>query len=262
MEQYEQIASIIALTMGASWASGINLYAAIAILGFSGSSGSIDLPPDLLILENPLVIGAASIMYCVEFFADKIPGFDTAWDTIHTFIRIPAGAMLAAGAVGEVGPAMEIAATMLGGGMAAASHVTKASTRVVINASPEPFTNWAASISEDLMVFGGLWAALHHPVLFLVFMGLFILLMIWILPKTWRTIKRFFSWLGRLFAGEAGPQIENSPTPAIQIAISPPPPTSNSEERLEKLERLNKLRESGTLTEEEFQQEKERLLSR
>ena len=104
MEQLEHIAGVLALTMGVSWASGINLYAAMAVLGYSGATGSIELPPDLRILENPLVIGAASIMYVVEFVVDKIPGVDTTWDSIHTFIRIPAGAMMASAAVGDVGP--------------------------------------------------------------------------------------------------------------------------------------------------------------
>ncbi|MBF0454928.1 MAG: DUF4126 family protein [Magnetococcales bacterium] len=266
MEQYDQIIGLIALTMGASWASGINLYAALAILGFSGSTGSMDLPPDLQVLENPMVIGAAAIMYCVEFVADKVPGFDTVWDTVHTFIRIPAGAMLAAGAVGDVGPALEISATILGGGMAAASHITKASSRVVINASPEPFSNWTASITEDLAVFGGLWAALNHPTLFLAFMILFILFMIWLLPKAWRTIVRFFSWLGRLFAGDGGQTIRVQPSNSQPQLTDITPgvmqiETSTKEERIDKLERLQALRDGGTLSEEEFQKEKNRLLS-
>lgn len=259
MEQYEHIISIIALSMGASWASGINLYAALAILGFSGATGSLDLPPDLQVLANPMVIGAAAIMYGVEFFADKVPGVDTAWDTVHTFIRIPAGAMLAAGAVGEVGPALEIAATILGGGMAAASHVTKASSRMVINSSPEPFSNWAASITEDVAVIGGLWTALHHPLIFLGLMVLFLLFMIWILPKIWQTIKSFFSWLASLLGGRTAPQIETSPPTAIQIEGESI--VTTSDERLEQLELLGRLRESGTLTTDEFAQEKKRILS-
>ena len=126
MESYEAITAAIALTLGASWASGINLYAVLVVLGLGGATGNIDLPPDLQGLENPLVIGAAALMYCVEFFVDKIPGLDTSWDALHTFIRIPAGALLAAGAIGDVGPALELAAAIAGGGLATATHATKA----------------------------------------------------------------------------------------------------------------------------------------
>jgi hypothetical protein len=199
MEAYDTLLATVALTMGASWASGINLYAVLLVLGIGGSTGNIDLPVDLQVLENPLVIGAAGLMYAVEFFADKAPGVDTVWDSLHTFIRIPAGAMLAAGAVGEVGPAMEIAAGLVGGGMAATSHVTKAGSRLLINTSPEPVTNWTASIAEDLLVLGGLWTALNHPVLFLIALMVFIALVIWMLPKLWRLIKALFARIGRLF---------------------------------------------------------------
>jgi hypothetical protein len=136
-------------------------------------------------------------MYCVEFFADKVPGVDTGWDAIHTFVRIPAGAILAAGAIGEVGPGAQLAAGLVGGALAAGSHATKAGTRVLINTSPEPVTNWFASIGEDVMVIAGLWTALYHPVLFLVLLTLFILLMAWLLPRIWRGIKVAFAWLGR-----------------------------------------------------------------
>lgn len=200
MEQLDQIAAILALTMGAAWASGLNLYAAIFMLGMMGVTGNIDLPPTLDILQNPLVLGAAGVMYVVEFFADKIPGVDTAWDVLHTFVRIPAGAMLAAGAVGNVDPAVAVAAGILGGGLTAATHATKAGTRAMVNTSPEPFSNWGLSISEDVAVFAGLWAALNHPVLFVVLMVVFIGLLIWLLPKLWRGIKLVFAkirgWLG------------------------------------------------------------------
>jgi hypothetical protein len=141
-------------------------------------------------------------MYVVEFFADKIPGVDTGWDAIHTFIRIPAGAMLAAGAVGNVDPAIAVAAGILGGGLTAATHATKAGTRAVVNASPEPFSNWALSISEDVAVFTGLWAALHHPTLFVCLMIVFIILLIWLLPKLWRGIKALFQKIKGWFGGE------------------------------------------------------------
>ncbi|MGR9114505.1 MAG: DUF4126 domain-containing protein, partial [Gammaproteobacteria bacterium] len=129
MEALDQISTTLALTMGLAWASGINLYATLLTLGYLANTGNIDLPPDLQIVANPLVMTAAGLMYAIEFFADKVPGVDTGWDTLHTFIRIPAGAMLAAGAVGDLNPAVEVAAAIIGGGMAAGSHATKAGSR-------------------------------------------------------------------------------------------------------------------------------------
>jgi len=199
MEALDQISTTLALTMGLAWASGINLYATLFTLGYLANTGNMDLPPDLLIIANPMVMGAAGLMYCIEFFADKIPGIDTGWDAIHTFIRIPAGAMLAAGAIGEMGPAIEITAAILGGGLATATHATKAGTRVLINTSPEPFTNWTASIGEDIAVIGGVWACLNHPTLFLVALALSIVLMIWLLPKIWNGIKKVFRFIINLF---------------------------------------------------------------
>lgn len=198
MDDYEQILKTIALTMGAGWASGINLYATILVLGLLGATENMVLPQGLEILMNPLVIGAAGFMYMAEFFADKAPGVDTGWDTIHTFVRIPAGVMLAAGAVGEVNPAVAIAAGIMGGGLAAGSHVTKAGTRLIINTSPEPFSNWTASVLEDVAVIGGIWTALNYPLVFLGLLLVFILVAIWLLPKIWQGVKRLFAFLGRL----------------------------------------------------------------
>lgn len=189
MNGYETLVATLALTMGSAWASGINLYAALLILGLGGATGNITLPHELAVLENPFVIGAAGVMYLVQFFADKIPGVDSISDALQTFVRIPAGAMLAAGAVGDVSPALEIAAGILGGGTAATSHAAKTGTRLMINTSPEPVSNWTASVSEDLMVVGGLWTALNHPILFLILFVIFIGLAIWLLPKLWRLIK-------------------------------------------------------------------------
>lgn len=197
MESYETLITTLALTMGASWASGINLYAVLLVLGLGSATGNVTLPDELSVLTNPWVIGAAAIMYLVEFFADKIPGFDSFWDAIHTFVRIPAGAILAAGAVGDVSTGMEIAAGMVGGGAAATSHATKAGARMMINTSPEPVTNWTASVSEDLLVLGGLWTALNHPLVFLGLFTVFIGLAIWLLPKLWRLIRALFQKLFR-----------------------------------------------------------------
>ena len=161
-------------------------------LASSGPPGGWTCPPGLDILSDPLVMLAAGAMYAVEFFADKVPGLDSVWDTLHTFIRIPAGAMLAAGAIGDVGPGAELAAALMGGGLAAATHAAKSGTRVLINTSPEPFTNWAASITEDVGVFAGLWTAVMHPAVFLVLLAVFLALLVWLLPKLWRGIKRVF----------------------------------------------------------------------
>lgn len=199
MADLDPIIQTIALTMGVAWASGINLYAAILVLGIMGSTGNIALPPDLMILSDPLIISGAGVMYIVEFFADKIPGVDNGWDTVHTFIRIPLGALLAAAAVGDANPSVAIAAALLGGGLAASTHATKAGTRVLINASPEPFTNWFASLGEDAAVIAGLWAALHYPLLFVIFIIFFILLLIWLLPKIWRGVIKILIMLGNIF---------------------------------------------------------------
>jgi hypothetical protein len=140
-------------------------------------------------------------MYLVEFFADKTPGVDTGWDAIHSFIRIPAGVMLAAGSVGNVNPAVTIAAGILGGGIAATSHTLKAGSRVLINTSPEPFTNWTASIAEDIAVIGGLFTALHHPLVFIGLFILFFLFALWAIPKLWKGIKAVFRKIGNFFRG-------------------------------------------------------------
>ena len=195
--------------MGVAWASGINLYAAILVLGILGASGNITLPPDMLILTDPLVIGAAGIMYVVEFFADKIPGVDNSWDTMSTFIRIPVGALLAAAAVGEVSSAVVSAAAVLGGGMTTTTHATKAGTRVLINTSPEPFTTWFASLGEDVAVFAGLWTALHYPTLFVIFLITFIIFCIWLLPKIWRGVVRILSLIANFFRAKQSTSFNN-----------------------------------------------------
>jgi hypothetical protein len=202
MDALDQISTTLALTMGLAWASGINLYATLFTLGYLANTGNIDLPPDLQIVANPMVMGAAGLMYCIEFFADKMPGVDTGWDAIHTFIRIPSGAMLAAGAVGDLNPAVELAAAIIGGGLAAGSHATKAGSRVLINTSPEPFSNWIASVSEDVIVITGVWACINHPILFLIALAGFILLMIWLLPRIWVGVKKVFGFILNLFSKE------------------------------------------------------------
>ena len=218
MEQLDQIAAVLALSMGTAWASGINLYAAILTLGLLGTTGQMTLPANLEILSQPIVIIAAGVMFCIEFFADKFPGVDTGWDTLHSFIRIPGGALLAAGAVGDVNPAVMLAAGILGGGLAAGTHAAKAGSRVLINTSPEPFSNWLASVGEDVAVIAGVWMALAHPWLFLACLAVFVLLLIWLLPKLWRGIKTIFTKLAALFgrsekSGPVAAPIDDSAAP-------------------------------------------------
>lgn len=203
MEHLDQLTALIALTLGAGWASGINLYAAILTLGVLQSTGNADLPAGLEICADPLVMAAAGLMYCVEFFADKTPGVDTGWDALHTFIRLPAGAALAAAAVADVGVAAQVAAALVGGSLAAGSHALKAGGRVMINTSPEPVSNWSASFVEDLAVIGGLWVSLNHPWVFLAGLGVFLVLLAWLLPRLWRGIRRLGGVIARAFGRRA-----------------------------------------------------------
>jgi hypothetical protein len=210
METFESVTALIALTLGVGWASGINLYAAMLTLGLMQRLGYATLPAGLEILADPLVMAAAALMYMVEFVADKTPGVDTGWDAIHTFVRLPAGALLAMGAVGDVAPAAELAAAIVGGGMAAGSHSLKAGGRALINTSPEPFSNWTASVAEDVAVIAGLWVALHHPVLFLILLALFIAMLIWLLPKILRGLRALGQRVGR-FLRRHSPGDHDSP---------------------------------------------------
>lgn len=257
MENYEALLATIALMMGAAWASGINLYAVLLVLGLGGSSGHIDLPAELLVLEDPLVIFAAGIMYFIEFFMDKIPGVDSVWDSIQTFIRIPAGAMLAASAVGDVTPALEIAAGILGGSLAATTHVTKTGTRLLINTSPEPVTNWSASITGDLLVLSGLWTALNYPLLFIGLMVVFFALAIWLLPKLWYLIKQLFTKVLNFFGLK-----KNLGQNAVGTDKANSLEGLQTQDSLTALERLHRLKEKGVLTEQEFERQKNIILER
>jgi len=201
MEQLQEVSRIIALTLGVAWASGINLYAAILVLGILGSTGNMTLPPGLELLTDPLVLTAAGLMYVFEFFADKIPGVDTGWDALSTFIRIPAGALLAANAVGDVNPAVSLAAGILGGLVSAGTHAGKAGARVLINTSPEPFSNSIASVTEDAAVFGGMWMAIRHPNLFLAAFLCFTIVLAWALPRIWRGIRAVYGRVRSFLGG-------------------------------------------------------------
>ena len=195
------IIASIALGAGAAWASGINVYAVILALGVLGGTGHLALPSDLQILTNPLIIAAAGFMYCVEFFADKTPGVDSVWDALHTFIRIPAGAMLAAGTFGHLDPVLQIVAFLLGGTLAATSHATKAGARVLINTSPEPVSNWTASLTEDVIAFSTIWGATQHPAAWLAVLAVIMALTVWALPKVWSGVARLFAKLKTWFRG-------------------------------------------------------------
>lgn len=187
----------VALASLLAWASGLRLYLVVFAVGLAGMQGWVELPDGLAILQHPWVIGAAGIMVFMEFFADKIPGLDSAWDALHTFIRIPAGALLAAGATGDSLTALTVAAGILGGTITAGTHFTKAGGRAVINTSPEPVSNWGASFTEDALVLSGIWLAFAHPVVFLVVLVLFLILLAWLLPKVWRGIRSVVRRIGR-----------------------------------------------------------------
>jgi hypothetical protein len=191
----------LSLAMGTAWTSGINLYATVAALGIAGQLQLIQLPPNLQVLTHPVVITIACVMYVIEFFADKVPYVDSGWDVLHTFIRVPAGAVLAARSLGDMNPALELAALLAGGTVALAAHGTKATTRLAINTSPEPFSNWVASVAEDVTVLGGIWMIFNHPVLMLLIVLTFLALVVWLAPKLFRFAKRGFQALRNRMRG-------------------------------------------------------------
>jgi len=185
----------LSLAMGTAWTSGINLYATVGALGIAGRMQMIQLPANLEVLTHPAVIAVACVMYLIEFFADKVPYVDNGWDVIHTFIRVPAGAMLAARSLGDLDPALEVAALLAGGAVALAAHGAKTTTRLALNVSPEPFSNWFASVTEDLVVLGSIWMIFHHPLLMLILVVGFLALIVWLTPKLLRLAKRGFQAL-------------------------------------------------------------------
>ena len=184
-----EIVSHIALAMGAAWTSGINLYATVAVLGILGRAGHIVLPAQLAVLQSDEVIAIAAIMYVIEFFADKTPGVDSAWDMFHTFIRIPAGAIIAAQAMAPVSQEAQFIGFLLGGAVTTTAHGTKAGARLLINTSPEPFSNWAASIMEDIAAVGALWVTFNHPYLIIVFVTVFFFMALWLTPKLFAALR-------------------------------------------------------------------------
>ncbi|MGA8033160.1 MAG: DUF4126 domain-containing protein [Casimicrobiaceae bacterium] len=191
---------LVTIAAALGFASGLRLYAVLFVVGAAGWLGWVDLPPGLAVLAHPLVLAASGFMCLVEFFADKIPAVDSLWDAVHTLIRIPAGAALAASVFGDSSSATMLAAAILGGTLAAGSHFTKAGSRMLINTSPEPFSNWGTSLTEDLAVGALLWLAFAHPAVALAVLALLVALVIWLLPRVWRAIRRIvlriLGWFG------------------------------------------------------------------
>ena len=195
------IPQLIALAAVLGFASGLRLYAVLLIVGLVGYAGWVDLPRGLSILQHPVVLIAAGLMFLVEFVADKIPGVDSVWDGVQTFIRIPAGAALAAGVFGGMdSAAWTTAAAILGGTLAATSHLAKSGTRAAANTSPEPLSNVALSVTEDLAVGGLLWLVLTYPWVAAAIVAVLVLVALWVLPKLLRFIRRM---LTALFGREA-----------------------------------------------------------
>lgn len=195
--------TLIATAAGLGWASGMRVYAVLFFLGVLHHAGIYELPAALQVLAHPAVMAVSGLLFTLEFFADKVPGVDTVWDVVHTFIRIPAGAVLAAAAVAAEDPALAIAAGLLGGVLAAGTHLAKAGSRTLINTSPEPVSNWAASLGEDAIAVLGLYVALKYPLVFLALLALFIGLAAWLLPKIWHGVKRLAAALRRLLGHAA-----------------------------------------------------------
>lgn len=194
------LASLLALAAALGWASGLRLYAVVFITGMAGWLGWFPLPAGLAVLQNPLILFASGFMLFVEFFADKIPGVDSVWDLVHSVIRVPAGAALAAGVFGADSATMGVLAGLLGGSLAATSFATKATTRAAVNTSPEPFSNIAVSLLEDGLVIGAMWLATQHPLMFGVALCLALVISVALLIMLVKFLKallrRSRSWFG------------------------------------------------------------------
>ena len=195
--------STLSLALGSAWTSGINLYATVTVLGLLQKFGATKLPGGLDALDNWWIIGVAGGLYIVEFFADKIPYVDSVWDVVHTFIRVPAGAVVAYAATNQLDTQTYVIATLVGGGLALSSHGTKSALRVGANLSPEPVSNWALSFIEDGVAIGGAVLAVVAPMVIATILIIFILFFIWFFPKVFRAIKRLFRAVGAFFRGES-----------------------------------------------------------
>ena len=197
----------LSVAMGSAWLSGINLYATVVTLGLLQKFSFVKLPGELGVLSNGWVLGIAGVMYAVEFVADKIPAVDSAWDAVHTFIRVPAGAIMAATAFADFDPTVKTIAMIVGGGVALGSHGLKATTRLAANTSPEPFSNIALSVGEDIFTVGTTILMAISPVAVLVMVVIFVILLIWLVPKIYRTLRRLMQkirgWFGTAPEGTA-----------------------------------------------------------
>lgn len=187
-----EMVQTVALSAGLAWASGLRLYLVVFLAGLLSTFGYLHLPETLAVLHNPLVIVVAGIMALAELIADKVPAFDSLWDSFQTFIRIPSGALLAAFAMGDVDPSWTVAAGLIGGTITAGTHFAKAGSRLAINTSPEPFSNWIASFGEEGMVLGGLWTMLASPLVFLGLLAIFLIIAGLVLVKLWGVVGRLF----------------------------------------------------------------------
>lgn len=195
---------VLGLTFGASWTAGINLYATIAVLGLLQRFDLVrELPGGLEVLANPYVIGVAIFLYAIEFVADKVPYVDTVWDAVHTFIRVPAGAVIALAGTSDLDPALRTIALLVGGGLALSTHGTKATARAAANTSPEPVSNIVLSVVEDVLAVGALVVAALNPVVILVVIGIFLILLAWILPKVIRRVRRMTRAAKSFFTGHS-----------------------------------------------------------
>jgi len=195
--------STLSLALGSAWTSGINLYATVTVLGLLQKFGAAKLPGGLDALDNWWIIGIAGGLYLVEFFADKIPYVDSVWDVVHTFIRVPAGAIVAYAATNQLDSSITIPATLIGGGLALSSHGTKAALRVGANLSPEPVSNWVLSLVEDGVAFIGVVLAVFAPMIIASILIVFVLLFVWFFPKVFRAIVRMFKAITAFFRGES-----------------------------------------------------------
>lgn len=193
-------ASLLAIAAALGWASGLRLYAVVFLTGLAGRLGWVELPAGLHVLQSTVMLGASGFMLFVEFFADKIPGLDSLWDMIHTVVRIPAGAALAAAVFGADQASWAMAAALMGGTLAATSHLSKATTRAALNASPEPFSNLAMSLVGDGVVPVSLWLSWEHPYVFFAALAFALVVMVamtWVFAKFLRRLARRVSgWFG------------------------------------------------------------------
>lgn len=195
--------STLSLALGTAWTSGINLYATVSVLGLLQKLGGVRLPGGLDVLDNWWIIGIAGFLYAVEFFADKVPYVDNVWDVIHTFIRVPAGVIVAYAATNDLDPSIYIPAALIGGGLAFSSHGTKAAARAAANISPEPVSNWILSLAEDVIAFAGAIIAVFAPAVIAVVLVLFLIFFFWFFPRVVRAVRRIFNAIAAMFRGES-----------------------------------------------------------